>query len=1030
MKNTKLAKLLVMRLFVSFFVAFLFAGSAHAQSWQLVWSDEFDGPTLNTSNWNVEVNNFGGYNNELQYYTSRPENVRIENNKLVIEARKESYLGREYTSGRLNSSNKKSWKYGKIEALMKLPYGNGMWPAFWAMGNTGQWPACGEIDIMELVGGNKCGYECGDNKTHGYMWYSDNGDKSAGTMAPPLPSGKYADDYHLFGIEWDATSIKWTIDGNVFHTENITGAAKTEFHQPFYLLLNVAVGGDWPGSPDASTVFPQKMYVEYVRVYQQSTCTVPAQPGLISGNTSVAAGSTQTYSIASVANATSYTWTLPSGWSGTSTSTSITTTSGNAGGTISVKANNACGASVARTVNVSITCLAPAQPGTITGNASVPAGSSQTYSIAAVANATSYTWTLPSGWSGTSSTTSITTTAGTTGGTISVRANNSCGASTARTLNVTITCTVPAQPGVISGSTSVAAASSQTYSIAAVANATSYTWTLPAGWVGTSTSTSISATTGSIGGTISVRANNTCGSSSERTLAVTVTQTPVQTPYGGTAWSIPGTIEAENYDLGGQNIAFNELSATNEGGAYRIDAVDIEAVSGGGYNVGWIMTNEWLEYTVNVISSGNYKIDARVAAIAAGKTFRIEMDGASIGTFTVPNTTGWQIWQTITLNNIPLTAGQKVMRVFATSTDFNLDKVIFSSQSVNVAPSVSITSPSNNASFTLPASISINANATDSDGSISKVEFFRGADKIGEDVTSPYSITWTGMAAGTYSITAKATDDKGATTTSSAILVSVNPGSNQSPYNGIAWSIPGTIEAENYDLGGQGIAFNELTTANQGGAYRAEAVDVESNTDNGGGYNVGYVLTGEWLEYTVNVSATGTYKLDVRVAAITSGKTFHIEMNGVNVSGTITVPNTQGWDSWQTVSINNVSLVAGQQIMRVVFDSFDLNLNYVTFTSTPAIPTASKIAAESVVTTSPNPFVTNTTLSVVVKEAGQVSIKVYDQSGYLVKVIAEKYLNAGTHQFTFDGSGLKADLYLIKCITPDGVSTSRIMKTE
>ncbi len=244
---------------------------APAQTWTLIWADEFNGTTLDGSSWNVEVNNYGGWNNELQYYTDRPENVRVESGNLVIEGRSENYLNRNYTSARLNSNGKRSWQYGKIEARMKLPYGNGMWPAFWMMGNTGSWPANGEIDIMEMVGGNGCN-DCADNLTYGnHHWQGTNGLQSAGTVSPALVPGIYHDAFHVFSIEWDAVQINWFIDGLQFYSSNITATSKSEFHQPFYILLNLAIGGNWPGSPDASTVFPQQLLVDYVRVYQFTT---------------------------------------------------------------------------------------------------------------------------------------------------------------------------------------------------------------------------------------------------------------------------------------------------------------------------------------------------------------------------------------------------------------------------------------------------------------------------------------------------------------------------------------------------------------------------------------------------------------------------------------------------------------------------------------------------------------------------------------------------------------------------------------
>ena len=288
-------------------------------------------------------------------------------------------------------------------------------------------------------------------------------------------------------------------------------------------------------------------------------CSTPAQPGTISGSTNPTQGSTQTYSISEVSGATSYTWHLPSGWTGSSTTASITTTVGSSGGTISVTANNSCGSSTGRNLTVTVGCSTPAQPGTISGSTGPTQGSSQTYSISEVAGATSYTWTLPSGWTGSSTTSTISTTVGSSSGTISVTANNSCGSSTARTLSVTVGggCTPPAQPGTISGNTGPTQGSSQTYSISEVPEATSYSWTLPSGWTGSSTTSSITVTVGSNGGTISVRANNTCGSSTARTIAVSVgcdTPVPQPTPSYGidygfelTNKAVPSTDEYSNY---------------------------------------------------------------------------------------------------------------------------------------------------------------------------------------------------------------------------------------------------------------------------------------------------------------------------------------------------------------------------------------------------------------------------------------------------------------------------------------------------
>ena len=248
---------------------------------------------------------------------------------------------------------------------------------------------------------------------------------------------------------------------------------------------------------------------------------IPILAGVISGPTTTCSASSQVYSVTSVPGATSYTWTLPSGWSGTSTTNSITATVGNAG-TISVFASNACGSSSTITLDVTVTSV-PTQPLAITGATPVCSGSSQAYSIPIVSGAMSYTWTLPSGWSGTSTINSINTTVGSSGN-ITVRANNSCGSSALRTLNVSVN-SVPSQPSAISGLASVCDGSSQVYSVSTVSGANSYTWTLPSGWSGASTTNSINTNVG-ISGVVSVKANNSCGSSALRTLNVTVNSLP------------------------------------------------------------------------------------------------------------------------------------------------------------------------------------------------------------------------------------------------------------------------------------------------------------------------------------------------------------------------------------------------------------------------------------------------------------------------------------------------------------------------
>ena len=240
--------------------------------YELVWSDEFNTDGLpDSSNWSYEVGAGGWGNNEWQYYTNkRTDNARIENGSLIIEARKESYQGSNYTSARLISyRNKKYWKYGKIEARIKLPYGKGIWPACWMMGRGifegTSWPACGETDIVELIGGGE-GF---DDKAYGTAHWADaSGNHAQYGGSYQLATGIFADTFHVFTVQWTATDIRWYVDGVQYQIIDIKPSALSEFHQEFFLILNLAVGGNWPGYPDATTVFPQQMKVDYIRVYQ------------------------------------------------------------------------------------------------------------------------------------------------------------------------------------------------------------------------------------------------------------------------------------------------------------------------------------------------------------------------------------------------------------------------------------------------------------------------------------------------------------------------------------------------------------------------------------------------------------------------------------------------------------------------------------------------------------------------------------------------------------------------------------------
>ena len=241
--------------------------------YSLVWSDEFNGDKLDESVWNYNTGGNGWGNNELQYYTTRPENIRIVNGCLEIEARKETYENREYTSARIYSKGKKSFLYGKMEARIKFPGGKGTWPAYWMMGESGNWPKCGEIDIIEHIGSQDTRASFAlhtqeKNGMNGKNWHSTH------FFDYPL-----SNDYHVYGVEWcqeeenGKDCIRFTVDGVEYATawENKIGDHDSwPFYKPHYFILNLAIGGNMGGKVD-DAIFNQKriMYVDWVRVYQR-----------------------------------------------------------------------------------------------------------------------------------------------------------------------------------------------------------------------------------------------------------------------------------------------------------------------------------------------------------------------------------------------------------------------------------------------------------------------------------------------------------------------------------------------------------------------------------------------------------------------------------------------------------------------------------------------------------------------------------------------------------------------------------------
>lgn len=246
---------------------------SHAK-WKLTWSDEFNGPngsSPDAAKWSFETGGGGYGNNEQETYTTRPVNAEQEHGKLVITARKEDFTGKDgiakhYTSARIRTLGHFSQKYGRFEARIKLPTGKGIWPAFWMLGDDVEkdgWPKCGEIDILETIGATDTMY----STLHGPGYSGAHGISAKFT----LPAGEKVDSaFHTYAVEWAPNDIKFFFDKHlVAHRtpSDLPAGTKWVYDHPFFIILNLAVGGYWPGNPDATTVFPQKMLVDYVRVY-------------------------------------------------------------------------------------------------------------------------------------------------------------------------------------------------------------------------------------------------------------------------------------------------------------------------------------------------------------------------------------------------------------------------------------------------------------------------------------------------------------------------------------------------------------------------------------------------------------------------------------------------------------------------------------------------------------------------------------------------------------------------------------------
>ena len=268
-------------LYLLFSLTFTLA-NFYAQSWKLVWSDEFDGTYLDESKWEYMLGDgtsfglpSGWGNNELQWYTD--DNITIEDGKLIITAKEQSMSGKDYTSSRIRTLDMGDWKYGKFEIRAKMPIGQGIWPALWMLPTNfiyGGWAASGEIDIMEYLGHEP-------HKVHATLHYGGEWPTNTSNQkTKTLSESTYHDNFHIFALEWEEGKMRCYVDGEPYGGWSSWWTSAevnfpAPFDQKFHLLINLAVGGNWPGAPDATTEFPQLLEIDYVRVYQiESTAAI------------------------------------------------------------------------------------------------------------------------------------------------------------------------------------------------------------------------------------------------------------------------------------------------------------------------------------------------------------------------------------------------------------------------------------------------------------------------------------------------------------------------------------------------------------------------------------------------------------------------------------------------------------------------------------------------------------------------------------------------------------------------------------
>lgn len=866
---------------------FSFAAAVHSQT--LVWSEEFTDATVNTNVWAYDFGN-GSHegvtdwgNSELQYYTSRTDNVYISDEVLHLEAKSESFDGKSFTSGRINTEGRVHFKYGTLEAKIQIPdLQDGLWPAFWLMGATGgSWPAVGEIDIAEWGNADAITDGVINKRVGGAVhWEYEDGYAGYGN------SGDYTTDlhngYHIYKLVWTETMITCYVDEMEYYAvdiSDVTGNDMEEFHNMKYIILNLAVGGTYTGisTIDGITAtLPAQMKVDYIRLYQDETGELwlgedeaeCGEYGVFTETTSVS----DQLDYGTEANL--YTW------NGLTTA-STAAYEGNEVMSFTTSADTwfGLGVSIEGRKNMSSFYegslkfhLKTDAPGNIT--AGISTGHGDTW----------ITLTEEHGYSNDNNWNEIT---------IPFSEFYNLDLGSVKQM-IMITGDVPT--------------SSFNLDIDNIyySGGEACTSSIPVTGISISP-TSLNLTEGEtqqLSATITpadADNQNVSYSSSNTSIAAVSSSGLVTAIAAGSA-----TITVSSTDGGFTATTALTVESIPTVTDLKIEAEDYTAMSGiqtqttedtdGGENVGWIDAGDYMDYSVTIPSSGTYTINYRVASLSNGGDFTLTSDGSTIDNITFEATDGWQNWTTIS-STVDLSAGTQTIRITSNSTGWNINWFEFVAQEISTTPVSGVSLSPTAATLSIGDTQQLSATISPADADDQSVSYTSSNSTIASVSASGFV---TAAAAGSATITVTTND--GSFTATCSITVEEEPTTGESI----------RIEAEDYsDMSG---------------------IQTQATEDTDGGDNVGWIGVGDWMEYTVTIATAGTYQVDYRVASPYSTGEVELMVDGSTLA-TTTIPNTGNWQTWETVS-TEVTLSAGTQTIRLYASGTSWNINWFELTYT------------------------------------------------------------------------------------------------